>query len=85
MYYKKKVANLIFKEKDMFAAETEQFEILKQSLSGQRDTDERTYSSVAVLAERLERLRKSSSLFEDVSFSPYVEELASREMISALT
>ena len=61
------------------------FEIVTESLAGGRSVDEETFSSVAVLAERLDRLKKNSSVFNNVSFSPELEELAEREMISAIS
>jgi hypothetical protein len=61
------------------------FEIVTESLTGGRSVDEETFSSVAVLAERLDRLKKTSSVFSNVSFSPELEELAEREMISAIS
>ena len=61
------------------------FEIVTESLVGGRSVDEETFSSVAVLAERLDRLKKTSSVFSNVSFSPELEELAEREMISAIS
>jgi hypothetical protein len=69
----------------MFAAKFDYFKVIKESLSGNRPTDEETFSSVAVLARRLERLKKNSKLFDDVGFSDEVEELASCEMISAIS
>jgi hypothetical protein len=60
------------------------FKIINDSLTGKRPIDETTFSSVAVLAERMERLKKNSEVFEDISFSPEVEELALCEMISAI-
>ena len=61
------------------------FKIVTESLAGSRSVDEETFSSVAVLAERLDRLKKTSSVFSNVSFSPELEELAEREMISAIS
>jgi hypothetical protein len=61
------------------------FKIVTESLTGSRSVDEETFSSVAVLAERLDRLKKTSGIFSDVSFSPELEELAEREMISAIS
>ena len=61
------------------------FKIVTESLAGGRSVDEETFSSVAVLAERLDRLKKNSSVFSNVSFSPELEELAEREMISAIS
>ena len=68
----------------MFAKQRDHFEVITDSLSGLRATDEETLSSVAVLAERLERLKKTSSLFGGVTFSPQLEELETCELISAI-
>ena len=48
--------------------------IVSASLTGKRPVDEKTYASVAVLSERLERLRQSIA-FAGVTFSPQVERL----------
>jgi len=69
----------------MFATKCDHFKVITESLSGARPIDEETFSSVAVLAKRLERLKKTSKLFDDVGFSDKVEELASCEMISAIS
>ncbi|RKY11894.1 MAG: hypothetical protein DRP65_02885 [Planctomycetota bacterium] len=60
------------------------FEVITKSLTGDRPTDEETFSSTAVLAQRLERLKRSNPLFEKIDFSEQVEELALCEMISAI-
>ena len=61
------------------------FKIVTDSLSGAGPVDENVFSSVAVLAERLERLKRNSNHFDNVAFSPQVEELAACEMISAIS
>jgi hypothetical protein len=53
----------------------EPVEVLRQRLSGERFVDEDVISSVVVLADRLERLKAISPMFEAVSFSPDVEAL----------
>ena len=50
------------------------YQVVKASLAGTRPVDDQTYASVAVLSERLERLRRSP-LFAGITFSPDVEEL----------
>jgi len=47
-------------------------EIVGESLTGKRPVDEQTCASMAILADRLERLKQSSDLFAGVAFSPYV-------------
>ena len=69
----------------MFADNGENYIVLSESISGERALDEQTFSAIAVFAERLERLKQSSPHFSDIGFSPMVEELASVEMISALS
>ncbi|MGA2171396.1 MAG: hypothetical protein ABSG82_00075 [Sedimentisphaerales bacterium] len=50
-------------------------EVVKDSLEGVRGTDEQTYASVAVLGERLQRVRKLGQKFARVEFSPAVKRL----------
>ncbi len=69
----------------MFTSQCDYLKTVKESISGVRPIDEDTLSSVAVLAERLEILKKTSSLFADVVFSDDVQELADCEMISAIS
>ena len=60
----------------MLTLKPDETEIVRASLCGQRHVDEKTYSSVAVLAERLDRLKRKSSLFSAVTFSSEAEQLA---------
>jgi hypothetical protein len=69
----------------MFANDCDHFEVINDSLNGTRQVDEETFSSVAVLAERLDKLKRNTDLFEDITFSPQLEELVSCEMISAIS
>ncbi len=65
--------------------ERNHFKVVNESLSGQRAVDEDTFSSIAVLAERLERLKRTSSIFANITLSPQAEELACCEMVSELS
>jgi hypothetical protein len=49
--------------------------IVNESLAGERPVDEQTQVALAILAERLERLKQSSSLFAEIGFSPQVKKL----------
>jgi hypothetical protein len=49
--------------------------IINEALAGERPMDEQTQAALAILAERLERLKQSGSLFADVMFSPHVKKL----------
>jgi len=53
----------------------ENLRIVNESLAGTRAVDEQTCVSVAILADRLERLRQSSNLFAEIGFSPHVTKL----------
>jgi predicted esterase len=44
-------------------------EIVEKSLSGERAVDEQTFSSAAILRERLERLKKLDERFATIGFS----------------
>ena len=51
-------------------------QIVEQSLTGERAVDEQTFASLAVLNERLERLKNLDEIFGDVAFSPDVKKLS---------
>jgi hypothetical protein len=59
-------------------------QVVGASLAGNRPVDEETYASVAVLNERLERLRRGGSLFAGIRFSPHVERLRRRAEVAAV-
>jgi hypothetical protein len=62
----------------MITMESNYCRIVNESLSGERDVDENTLAAVAVLSEKLERLRKIDPDFSDVEFSPYIDSLVSQ-------
>lgn len=68
----------------MFEKQRDHFKIINDSLTGSSPLDEETFSSVAVLAERLDKLKRSGDQFKDIAFSDQLEELAECEMISAI-
>ncbi len=49
--------------------------IVKDALAGNRAADEKTFASIAALAERLEQVRKLGAGFAEVGFSPAVDTL----------
>ena len=51
------------------------FRIVSEALAGERAVDEQTCSAVAILADRLERLKQTSNLFAEIGFSPHVKTL----------
>ena len=62
---------------------TDHFRIVNESLNGSRQADEQVFCSVAVLTERLERLRGLSEKFEGISFSPEVDVLMKHKAVVA--
>jgi len=54
------------------------YQIVARTLVGERPVDERTHASVAVLAERLERLKGQGGPFAGVEFSPHFQALRQR-------
>ena len=58
-------------------------EIVQKSLNGERAVDEQTLNSVAVLSDRLERLKKMGDQFKGVTFSPNVKKIIRRKVESA--
>ena len=58
----------------------EPMEVLRQGLGGQRRVDEDVVSSAVLLAEKLEHLKRTSPMFEAVSFSPDVEAMMAEHM-----
>lgn len=57
-----------------------EIEMLRQGLTGQRPVDDAVLTSAAILSDRLEMLKQSSSLFEAVSFSPEVEAMMAEQL-----
>ena len=68
----------------MIAQGRDDFKLVNDCLSGDTDVNEHVFEAVAVLSERLERLKRTSSLFDGISMSQQFEELASAELISAI-
>ncbi len=64
--------------------EANYFQIVKDSLSNHRETDEETFASLAILDERLGRLKKIDSIFRNVTFSHAVEELRKKKKTMAV-
>ena len=52
--------------------------IVNESLTGERAVDEQTFASLAILTERLERLKRLDGFFAEVGFSQDVKRLKNR-------
>ncbi len=53
--------------------------IVAQSINGQRCVDEQTFAAMAILSERLERLKKLDDAFSEVCFSDDVNALMNQK------
>ena len=49
--------------------------IVGRALTGERVVDEQTVASLAILSERLSRLKKLDNVFSGIRFSPHVMKL----------
>ena len=58
--------------------------IVAESLTGERDVDEQTFASLAILGEKLERLKKHDKAFSRITFSPAVKKLQSQKNTVAI-
>jgi len=74
---------LRYKEKTMFNSETNHHQVVKDTLFDRRPMDEQTLCSVAILEDKLDRLKRLGPQFAAVSFSPAVKRLATQH--SAVT
>lgn len=63
----------------MIGLESNPCQTVAESLTGNRDVDEQTFAALAVLEEKLERLKKLDSAFYAVAFSSDIEKLRSRK------
>jgi hypothetical protein len=80
-----KMRNLRFRKgSKMIEMDSNHYQVLKDSLTGQRAVDEQTLGAIEVLGERLEELRKFDKVFAKVSFSPAVRKLAGRSHAVAI-
>ena len=55
------------------------YRIVAKSLARERDVDEQTLASLAILTERLEQLKKTNKSFSKVTFSPAVKKLQNQK------
>jgi hypothetical protein len=69
----------------MYAADLDPCEIVLESLVGNRTTDEQTFTSINILAERLENARKHHRALIDIEFSPFVQDIVEQEMKLAVS
>ncbi len=60
----------------MIESDSNHCQIVRDSIVGKRAVDEQTFASLAILTERLERLKNLDKTFGDVEFSAAVKRLA---------
>ena len=63
----------------MFEANVNHYEAVKSALAGNGPIDEQVMASIAVLQERLERVKKYDKSFSRIGFSPSVQKLAKQQ------
>ena len=59
----------------MIEANSNHYQIVADSLAGKREADEQTFASLAVLRERLKRLKDIDEAFSGVKFSKAVRKM----------
>ena len=64
----------------MIEVNTNHCQIVEESLNGEKAVDEQTFASLAILTERLERLKNSIRFFPALRFHPLLENLESRRL-----
>ena len=64
----------------MIGMDSNHCRIVAGSLVGEREVDERTFSSLSILRERLERLKEIDGTFSGIKFSPAVEKLQEQKL-----
>ena len=62
----------------MIETELNHCQIVSESLAGRRAMDEQALAALAVLTDRLARLKKANPSFAGVTLSPHAEAMADR-------
>jgi len=68
----------------MIGTDSNHCRIVAESLAGKREVNEQTFTSLAILDERLERLRSLGEAFSGVEFSPDAAKLLSQKNAVAI-
>ena len=68
----------------MIGTDSNHCRIVAGSLVGEREVDERTFASLTILGERMERLKKIDGTFSGIEFSPAVEKLQGQKNTVAI-
>jgi hypothetical protein len=68
----------------MIGMDSDHYQIVAESLGGKREVDESTFDALAVLSERLERVRDLDEAFAGIEFSPDVVQLQSQRRTASV-
>ncbi len=68
----------------MIGTDLNHCQIVSESLAGSRAADEQALAALAVLTDRLARLKKTNPAFAGVTLSPDAESLAARAGVVAV-
>jgi hypothetical protein len=79
-----KKINFPWRQNKMMRTDSNHCRIVAESLAGKRKVDEQTFASLAILEERLERLRNLGGAFSGVMFSPDAVKLIRRKNVVAV-
>ena len=63
----------------MIGTDSNHYHVVAESLAGEKEIDEQTFASLAVLGERLERLKQLDDVFSGIAFSSAVEKLLTQK------
>ena len=69
----------------MSRMDSSHYRTVEKTLSGERAVDEQTFASLAILSEKLERLKELDEAFSGVEFSPDVKKLRSQKNTVAVS
>jgi hypothetical protein len=63
----------------MTRMDSNHWQIVERTLAGQRPVDEETFASLAILTERLQRVKRLGKPFSNIGFSFHVDQLKERK------
>ena len=75
----------LWRQEKMIGTDSNHFRIVTESLSGERQVDEQTLSSLAMLDERLERLHGLGGPLSNIGFSEDAKKLLRRKNTVAVS
>ena len=69
----------------MIGMDSDHCRTVTEALEGKRKVDENTFAALAVLFDRLERVKNLGDTFAGISFSPAVEKLQNKRSTVAVS